>query len=530
VTTRPAVLPGTPTSRSTLHLAFELGSGLHSPFDHEGLGPRALPFAFVAVLATASISLPPGPTSAPEALGAIGLLALVASAFLLPWTRIPAPFTVLVPVAYAGSVMLLTLSAGTTVTGIGIVLLMPVVWTALYHRAWESVAVVAATAGIQLVTSFIPVELHGDVIARKVAFWVLLSGLVALATHLLRSRLQRDSAVRETLLRQTAALVSASAELTSILEADEVIATGTRLAAELTSPSGTPGRRAQYVRVDAGTVHLAAELDETGGQGGSFPLEQHPYLAQVVRDRTAWGGVLDPAVTGPLVREMVELLGLAYSIYVPVIVDDELDGVLAVSMRATTLPPGLVEQCEALGHIMELALSNARANASLLKRATTDALTKLPNRHAFDGFVANRPGRLPFAILALDLDNLKEVNDAAGHAAGDALLTLVADTVTAVLRRGDVLARIGGDEFAAFLFEASEEDGCRAAERVLAALQAVSVRANASVSIGVASGTPDDDAALVQAAADTAMYEAKRAGGGRYRVASAPTAGSALQS
>ena len=192
---------------------------------------------------------------------------------------------------------------------------------------------------------------------------------------------------------------------------------------------------------------------------------------------------------------------------------------LSVSVRDQAVPAELIEQCRALGHLIALALANARAHEALRQQAATDPLTRLPNRRAFEEIVTNRPGRAPFAILALDLDDLKGVNDTEGHAAGDALLVRVAGAVKAVMRRGDVLARIGGDEFAAFLFEATEHDARLVAERVLDALGVREGNGGTGVSVGLAIGSPLDDPRQVHADADAAMYAAKRAGGRRYEIA-----------
>ena len=284
-------------------------------FEQAGLGARALPFAAVAMLAAASIALSPGPRSVPEALGAVGLLVLVAASFLLPWSRLPSWLTVLVPVAYSGSVLLLMLSTGDTVSGIGIVLLLPLLWTALYHRPWESAVVVGCTALVQLVTSLVPVALAAAVVARRVGFWTVLVGLLAFATHHLRNRLGRDVEARESLLRQTAALVTASEELTATLDPDQVLAVGTRLAAELVSPPGSPGRRAQYVRVVDGSAHVVAQYDETGAQVTfPFPLREHPNLVRVFESREALAAGLDPETAGPVVAELIRRLGVTYSV------------------------------------------------------------------------------------------------------------------------------------------------------------------------------------------------------------------------
>jgi diguanylate cyclase (GGDEF)-like protein len=491
-----------------------------TPFDREVLWARVVPFAIVAGLATASIALPPGPSSVPEAIASIALLIAVAVSFFLPWERIPAPLTVFPPLVYIGSALLLILSEGTTVTGVGIILLIPVVWTALYHRPWESVVVVAATGAAQIVTSFIPVTLAPAVTVRKVAFWILLSALISVATHALRAHVRRNAETREARFRHTKALVLATEELTTTLEPEEVLTKATALAAELVSPPGTRGRRAQYLRVDEeGVVSFVAEYDETGGHvATTFALEEHPNLERAVRTRNAFANRIDPSRLGPNVRELVARLGVTYGVYVPVVIADKLDGVLTVSVRGTAVPGELVEQCKALGHIVELALSNARAHEELRDQAVTDILTGLRNRRGFEYLVANRPGRSGFAILVLDVDGLKRVNDEEGHAAGDALLVQVGAIVSGVLRRGDVLARIGGDEFAAYLFDAAEKEAKLVAERILAALRSADESGALSVSIGIAVGSADDDAVKVRGDADEAMYRAKRSGGRRYEL------------
>ena len=115
----------------------------HSPFSRPGLTARAGPFALVAVVAEASLALPPGTRVGTAVIVSLVLLAAVALAFLLPWDRLPVWARVLVPLAYTGSALALTLAAG-TVSGVGLVILIPLIWTALFHRPWESAWVIAA--------------------------------------------------------------------------------------------------------------------------------------------------------------------------------------------------------------------------------------------------------------------------------------------------------------------------------------------------------------------------------------------------
>ncbi|MBV8160637.1 MAG: hypothetical protein JO265_06905, partial [Acidimicrobiia bacterium] len=128
-----------------------------SPFERDTLRRRVLPFATVGVLAVASLALPPGPGSVPETVAAVALLAAAGAALFLPWRRMPAPLTVVVPLGYTASVLLAILASGSPTSGIGVVVLSPLVWTALYHRRWESAVVVAAVVGVELVTALTPV-------------------------------------------------------------------------------------------------------------------------------------------------------------------------------------------------------------------------------------------------------------------------------------------------------------------------------------------------------------------------------------
>ena len=128
----------------------------------------------------------------------------------------------------------------------------------------------------------------------------------------------------------------------------------------------------------------------------------------------------------------------------------------------------------------------------------------------------------PLAVVALDVDHFKRVNDAHGHAAGDAVLAAVAARAAEALRAGDLLARIGGEEFAALLPGATLEAAAEVAERVRARIGAAPVPAGearlaVTVSAGVAALAPAEDGAALLARADARLYAAKRAG--RDRVA-----------
>lgn len=209
----PTVEPGL---RSTLSDAFLPGNDDDSPFARPGLAVRVAPFAVVAVLAEASLALPPGPVPAwPMAISA-ALLAATAVAVLLPWPRLPGWLTVLVPLAYTGSVLSLLLAAGPA-AGVSVVLLVPLVWTALFHRRWESGCVVAAIVATELVISLTPEPAPGAVLARRLLLWTLLGVLVSVAAHGLRDRIRRSQ-------QATMALQQQRGEATVLADRDRIAA------------------------------------------------------------------------------------------------------------------------------------------------------------------------------------------------------------------------------------------------------------------------------------------------------------------
>jgi diguanylate cyclase (GGDEF)-like protein len=176
-----------------------------------------------------------------------------------------------------------------------------------------------------------------------------------------------------------------------------------------------------------------------------------------------------------------------------------------------------------------LTFGEVRHLARSRVEARTDDLTGLGNRRAFNEQLAAWGDRdesaARFAILVLDLDRFKEVNDALGHHAGDRLLTQVGKRIGTVLRAGDLLSRLGGDEYALLLPGSSVDDGVAVADRIRDVLSPVfdidGMALHVNASIGVA-GYPEHakEATSLLRRADVAMYAAKsgRTGVERYQV------------
>ena len=153
--------------------------------------------------------------------------------------------------------------------------------------------------------------------------------------------------------------------------------------------------------------------------------------------------------------------------------------------------------------------------------ADTDPLTGVFNRRGFDREFARTLAYIDrywtrAALLYVDLDAFKPVNDTHGHAAGDAILKAVAATLSGNVRASDTVARLGGDEFAIILWNLSEADAAKKARTLEAAIAGITLDVegttlSAGASIGLALIHPTDDAAKVMAAADRAMYARKAA-------------------
>lgn len=184
-----------------------------------------------------------------------------------------------------------------------------------------------------------------------------------------------------------------------------------------------------------------------------------------------------------------------------------------------------------LAELLLHPLHNALTHACLQKQAFEDGLTGLLNRQALERMLprelaaAERQGR-PLALVMIDLDLLKPINDTWGHAAGDRALQGVAGAITASLRQSDLAFRLGGDEFM-LLLPATDEAGARtvvgrvremlaeaAGQRDTTARPGLEGK-DVTFSAGIAASSPGESAADLIERADRAMYRAKHAGGNR---------------
>ena len=208
-------------------------------------------------------------------------------------------------------------------------------------------------------------------------------------------------------------------------------------------------------------------------------------------------------------------------------------------VMGTMNPTQVYNHPDAIAHPFKWALVHgafvlAASAASIVawrlneEQALKDSLTRLPNRRLFQdrvGHAIARAHRHPrsLAVLFIDLDGFKAVNDSLGHAAGDQLLAAVADRIRVSVRPADTPARLGGDEFAVLVEDLlNDGDAARVADRLVDALSLpFSIRGKdvtIGASIGIAIAGSGDSVAELLRNADVAMYKAKSAGGAGYQI------------
>ena len=176
------------------------------------------------------------------------------------------------------------------------------------------------------------------------------------------------------------------------------------------------------------------------------------------------------------------------------------------------------ERVDALALFLEqlaLVWSNLTLLARVEQLASIDGLTGVGNRRTFDEKLAAvtarcRDAAAPCSLLMMDVDRFKEINDRGGHAAGDEVLSKLGSLLRGTVRDGDIVGRLGGDEFGVLLPRASLDDARAAARRLGAAAR----RAGISLSIGGATLAEAGDGAQLAALADARLYAAKRGGRG----------------
>ena len=213
--------------------------------------------------------------------------------------------------------------------------------------------------------------------------------------------------------------------------------------------------------------------------------------------------------------------------------DDSRYEIVACNTVHQRVSPAVADRMTQARELARIVMMRSQNDRLMRHAARHDSLTGLLNRLAFRELLADSltPSTDPaarsddLAVLFLDLDGFKPINDQHGHASGDAVLKIVAERLTATVRASDAVARLGGDEFAVLL----RNDGTRPTgheaipERIVEcvsapiALDGLACSVSVTASAGISRLRPDDSVDEVLKRADSLMYDAKRSGGGTTR-------------
>jgi len=383
---------------------------------------RSLPFASVALVGQISAGWPPGPTNFAAFWVSTALLLGLGTVAVLRRNVTP---TTLLPRAaiYIASVIFLMIATGGISSGLGALLLMPVVGIALYGRRRESTAVVALVVVAVLCVSLASPDIAAAT-ARRLLLFASIAMMFSVSIHVLRDRLTKSNERTGRLLLQEKAINEAARQLTLMVDPPTIIAMGTQLAADMASPPGSEVRRASYLVIEDGIVRVMAQFDESGYEiHETWPLDDHPPLLEAVRTGVPVVASLGADEVGPTLRCLICAGGITHGAWVPVCPDGKLHGVLAISTRGMPVPNECLARCEALGHLLELALSKWAAHQTLEQQATAEERRRIA-RELHDGlahelaFIASKTRRTTEDTAGTP--ELRQLADAADRALDEA--------------------------------------------------------------------------------------------------------------
>jgi diguanylate cyclase (GGDEF)-like protein len=320
------------------------------------------------------------------------------------------------------------------------------------------------------------------------------------------------------------------------LEADAQLASLAALSSELrlddvleriTTSASTAVGGAQFALLIAETGRMRADRHSGLSTDALWRLE---HWAQESYLRLSDGPiVIDDLATVPSLAELTidQPLPVGSACAAPLIFRDRLLGALvALAPGAEMFLPQDVRALAIYASHAAIALSNARLVGQLEREAAEDPLTELANKRSFELTFAAELNRAfreasSIAVVTLDIDHFKEINDRFHHSFGDQILVAVARAVRSAVRAYDTVARIGGDEFVVLLPGANAEEASTVAERARRLISEIEVpEGKLSCSAGIAAINGGElEAAQILDAADAALYAAKRHGRDRIELA-----------
>jgi diguanylate cyclase (GGDEF)-like protein len=479
-----------------------------APTEHIAL--NLAPFAGAAGL-TAAVALVATTVDWTQYAVAVALGVLAGLVRLAPWrgsfVRAREIFPSLI---FLTGVAFLRSAAGGTNSGIAVVALLPVFWTALYGDRRQLCVV---TMGVAVFFLAPPALVGGAAYPssqyRASVLFLAVSAIIGFTTQWLVTEVRyqaEEAELRERALERVAAVMrglpNSPRARTEVCEAARTISKASF--ALLYEPAGEPGAMCftAMAGLDMDPVDITPE--RTSAAGEAFASRRSFFWTE--DDGSA-----------PLDRALWEAVGRPASmLFEPVLHREEPVGVLVVGWPGAVRAGGTrATLITLLAHEVATAIKRADLLAQLTDMAITDALTGLPNRRAWETNLDQALLDHDRLVLAMfDFDHFKDFNDTRGHPAGDRLLKETAAAWREELRVGDFLARIGGEEFALLLPLCATEDALTVVERLRRRIPC-----EQTCSAGVVIHEPGESSDALMARADAALYSAKAAGRDRVTLA-----------
>jgi diguanylate cyclase (GGDEF)-like protein len=504
---------------------------------------RYLPFAVLVVASEASLLLPPGPASDGDAYISLALLGVTTVLFLLIPRVLPRRIELAVPLCYLVSVLMLIFAAGGSSAGIGLVVLLPILWAALYLEFWESVATVVAVVVVELITTYSPVDLSATIRFRRELSFLFVGLLIIVSIHELRQRDRRSRTLRDSheasqratihQLNEQTRLSAVINDLVDMLSFCDVVEEAYEVFEYAARQIFVDGGAIQILNVENGELESKCRWPGPEVTVPSFSTklcfafeDEQPYLSDDAHARCAHFRAVETPSTYcyPLMINR-EIVGLLIAL-VPV----------SSGKSRADVAEDVRGHARLIGDQISIWLSNFRLRQTLKNLSIRDPLTNLFNRR-FMVETLNREMAITTrsheqtSVLQIDIDHFKVFNDSFGHEVGDVVLRAVADVMFGLFRESDVPCRSGGEEFTLILPRCSWAVAhVRALElQNRVAAMTIVVPENQprppapTLSIGIAT-SPEHGLTSEELlrGADRAMYVAKK--GGRNRIMSATAA------
>jgi diguanylate cyclase (GGDEF)-like protein len=502
----------------------------------------AIPFLVVALTAEGSLALSPGSDSISATVFSLIFLTSAVLIYMFSPKQVLTWTSMFVPLFYSGSVLALIIAIGSSASGIGLVMLLPVVWTALYLEIWQSVVVVGVVVACEYVTSIVPVDLSDSLRVRRVLIYFLVASLIVYAVHEVRLRVARVIAQGELLndgMLLTIGALEESLRSASVLGhlVDMLNSCNNRDEAyEVIEHAG------QRLFTAGGSVSVFdSSKDElnTKCAWGNFTKDLRPFSVDdcwALRSGHDYESKIDDISCDHLRNS-----GETHTLCRPLLAPGEVIGVLTISFPDTLSRPAdivviadpLPQTALLFGDQISIWMTNFNLREILRFQSIRDPLTNLFNRRFMEETLSREISKADrtleeISVIQIDIDEFKVFNDGHGHAVGDAALTAISAVIISLFRDSDVPCRSGGEEFTVILPNCSWEHAnsrCEELQRRVAEIRISTPLSRSSLqpptlSIGIATrpehGYTSD---TLLRSADLALYAAKA--GGRNRISRA---------